>query len=137
MMNETFVDTSGFYAFMVKGDDAHKKASRILREAAKAKALFVTSDYILDETATLLRARGYDHLIPELFETLFTSKACRVEWMDQDRFLRTRRFFEKHVGQKWSFTDCFSFILMKELRMREALTKDLHFSVAGFVPLLK
>ena len=135
-MDETLVDTSGFYAFLIKGDDAHKKAVRILREAAKAKARFVTTDYILDETATLLRARGYDHLTPELFETIFSSTACRIEWMDQERFTRTRRFFEKHEEHKWSFTDCFSFVLMKELRISKALTKDVHFNIAGFVPLL-
>ena len=36
-----------------------------------------------------------------------------------------------------SFTDCTSFLLMKELGLREALTKDAHFAEAGFVPLLR
>ena len=31
-----------------------------------------------------------------------------------------------------SFTDCTSFILMRELKVREALTTDHHFLQAGF-----
>jgi predicted nucleic acid-binding protein len=33
--------------------------------------------------------------------------------------------------------DCVSFTLMRELRLRDAFTTDLHFRQAGFVPLLK
>jgi predicted nucleic acid-binding protein len=44
--------------------------------------------------------------------------------------------FIKNIADSWSFTDCFSFILMRELRLREALSKDQHFRDAGFTPLL-
>ncbi len=56
--------------------------------------------------------------------------------MDADRFARTQALFVRYHDHKWSFTDCFSFVLMKELRLREAMTTDNHFLEAGFVPLL-
>jgi predicted nucleic acid-binding protein len=31
-----------------------------------------------------------------------------------------------------SFTDCTSFVVMRELKLREALTTDHHFAQAGF-----
>jgi len=36
-----------------------------------------------------------------------------------------------------SFTDCVSFVVMHELRTRDALTADHHFKQTAFVPLLR
>ena len=107
-----------------------------MRKAAKRKQRFVTTDYVLDEAATLLMARGCSTVIPPLFLSVSASKACRVAWMDMERFEETKRLFIKNIDRLWSFTDCFSFILMNELRMNEALSKDAHFRAAGFTPLL-
>ena len=137
MKNDTYIDTSGFYALLVKRDSMHGKAKDILRKAAHNKVRFVTTDYVLDETVTLLHARGLTHILSDLFNVIEESKSCSVEWMDQDRFHKTRSFFLKHKDKSWSFTDCFSFIIMKELRLIKALTKDAHFREAGFNPLLK
>jgi len=134
--SETFVDTSGFYALLVQRDQAHGKAKDLLAAAAESGGRFVTSDYVLDETATLLKARGHGHLTEALFDSVFASSACRVEWMDLERFEQTRRFFLKHKDQKWSFTDCYSFWLMRRLMLSNALTTDQHFRHAGYNPLL-
>ena len=133
---ERFADTSGFYALLVKNDTMHARASAILQRAAQGSERFVTTDYVLDETATLLKARGYRHLVGPCFDAVFLSTACRVEWMDPDLFGETRQFYLKHHDQDWSFTDCFSFVVMRMLGLREALTTDAHFRQAGFNPLL-
>jgi predicted nucleic acid-binding protein len=136
MARDIFVDTSGFYALLVKRDDRHEDAAGILREARASQRGFVTTDYVLDETATLLKARSHGHLLAAFFETLATSKICRIEWTDSARFGAVQGFFLKHIDHAWSFTDCLSFQVMKESRLREALTKDARFAEAGFVPLL-
>lgn len=137
MANEIFVDTSGFYALLVRSDDRHQATQAIVRAGQRRKRGFVTTDYVLDETATLLKARGYGHLLPEFFARLEGSHACRTEWTDADRFANVKAFFLKHADQDWSFTDCVSFVVMKRLRLRDALTKDGHFQDAGFAALLK
>ena len=91
------------------------------------------SDYVPDETATLLNARGVAHLAKDLFDTIFASK---VWWMDPDRFDHCRSFFLDHQDKEWSFTDCSSFCAMHELGLRDALTTDHHFAQAKFSPLL-
>ena len=121
---------------MVQGDEMHSRCARIISGAAKSAKRFVTSDYILDETATLLKARGHGRLIDPFFNAVLTSQALRIEWMDPERFDETRRLLLKHHDQGWSFTDCFSFHLMHVLHMRDVLTKDVHFRQAGFNPLL-
>jgi predicted nucleic acid-binding protein len=137
MAREIFVDTSGFYALLVARDDRHAAANRILGEARRRKRCFVTTDYVLDETATLLKVRGHVHLLPVFFDKVLASQACRIEWTEPERFHDAQAFFLKHADQPWSFTDCLSFRIMKELRLRDALTKDGHFHEAGFVVLLK
>jgi predicted nucleic acid-binding protein len=136
MGSAIFVDTSGLYAALIKNDQMHRKAEAFLSGAAQARTRFVTTDYVLDETATLLKARGHAHQATVLIEVIFSSTACQVEWMDWERFERTLRFFNKHQDKAWSFTDCFSFLLMKERKISEALTKDEHYRQAGFRPLL-
>jgi predicted nucleic acid-binding protein len=49
---------------------------------------------------------------------------------------REQGFFAKHQDHAWSFTDCVSFVVMKERKASRALTKDERFREAGFVPLL-
>ena len=131
-----FVDTSGFYALLIRDDHAHTRASELLARAAGSRGGFVTTDYVLDETATLLRARGHGHLTEAFFEAVFTSLACQIQWIDPDAFARTRRFFWKHRDQPWSFTDCLSFVVMRALGLHDALTTDAHFRQAGFNPAL-
>ncbi len=133
---DAFIDTSGFYAILVKDDPLHAKANEILAHAKRRTIRFVTTDYILDETATLLTSRRRGHLVAGLFDRVLASKACRVEWMDPVRFDETRQFFLKHHDQPWSFTDCFSFCVMNALGLRGALTGDVHFRHAGFQALL-
>ncbi len=56
--------------------------------------------------------------------------------MNAESFEQTRRFFLKHQDQAWSFTDCFSFLMMRGGTLVDALTTDAHFRHAGFNPLL-
>ena len=137
MARDIFVDTSGFYALLVKRDDRHELASQILAESSKRRRVFVTTDYVLDEAATLLKARGHGHLLPRFFDSVMASRACQLMWTDAERFSDARVFFLKHLDHDWSFTDCVSFRMMKENRLREALTKDVHFEEAGYVALLR
>jgi len=49
---------------------------------------------------------------------------------------KKRALFRKHADHGYSFTDCTSFVLMQELKIRDALTSDHHFVEAGFRVLL-
>jgi len=40
--------------------------------------------------------------------------------------------FFRHRDKDCSFTDCTSFVVMREPRVRDALTTDRHFRQAGF-----
>lgn len=133
---DTFVDTSGFYALLVRGDRWHARAVAAVAEAARRRDRFVTTDYILDEAATLLKAGGHGHLLAAFFESIDSSAALRIEWTTSERFSATRTLCLRHADKTWSFTDCLSFVIMRALGLKNALTSDTHFAQAGFRVLL-
>jgi predicted nucleic acid-binding protein len=131
-----FIDTGGFFALFSQDDLAHEKASAHMEEAGRVHRRAVTTDYVLNETATLLRARALTKHLKEFLRMTETSEALSIEWMTPDRFAAARTFMLKHLDQEFSFTDCASFVVMKESRLTDALATDKHFRIAGFNPLL-
>lgn len=129
---KVFIDTSGFYALLVSNDDYHMTARNFINNAREQKILLHTTDYILDETYTLLKARKVSSQIQVLMELLSKSKAIKINWIDQEIFDLGSKFFLKHEDQDYSFTDCLSFVMMKKLGIKLVLTKDHHFANASF-----
>lgn len=134
---EVFVDTSGYYALLVERDEAHAAAAAFVARMAAGRRRFVTTDYVLDEAVTLLVARGLSHLVGRLLNASLESRACTIEWSSAERFRQTAAFLERHLDHGWSFTDCMSFLVMRDRGVTSALTKDVHFKQAGFRPLLR
>jgi predicted nucleic acid-binding protein len=136
MGREVLVDSSGLYPLADHRDPSRKRAVRIVRELLRDRACFVLTDYILDESLTLAKARAGGYAALRMLEIVEQSCAFEMSWIGPDRFEQAITFFKKHSDQGYSFTDCTSFVLMKELGIRQALTTDRHFLIAGFEPLL-
>ncbi len=95
----------------------------------------VTSDYVLDETTTLLRMRK--GIAPALgfVDQALQSRNLNLVWMDLSLFKgATGVLRESHEG-RWSFTDCASFAIMRQLGIKEAFAFDRNFEEAGFAML--
>ena len=137
MADETFIDTSGFYSLLVRRDPMHTRAAEFIADAAGVRGRLVTTDYVLDETVTLLKARGHGELVGPLFQAIDNSAAMRVEWTTSERFAEATSFCLRHTDKAWSFTDCVSFVVMQSLGLTKALTSDKHFEQGGFQVLLK
>lgn len=131
-----FVDTSGFFALLSTADRDHRVAAAILKQAAKAGTRLVTSDYVLSETATLLKARGGVHLCEHLLVAVAHSDKLAVVHVTPELFDQTAALFLHRQDQAFSFTDCSSFCVMRRQGLCRALTRDRHFQIAGFIPLL-
>lgn len=136
MAIDTFVDTSGFYAFLVQDDPAHATTAAFVAEAERGKRSLTTTDYVLDETATLLSARGLRAQAGQFLESILDSEAIQVQWCNAAWFAAAKTLFQTHKDKAWSFTDCLSFAVMNELKITNALTKDRDFKQAGLIVLL-
>jgi predicted nucleic acid-binding protein len=136
MAPEVFVDSSGLYALADHRDPARASVERFVAKPTKSGIELILSDYIVDESCTPAKARGGRHGALRLLEIIDRSHAFRRVWIGEERFEAAKSLFQKHADQGYSFTDCTSFVLMRELRIKDALTTDRHFVEAGFRPLL-
>jgi uncharacterized protein len=133
-----FIDTSAWYALEVEDDINHEKALDFLTTIASGKqGISITTDYILDETLTLLRSRRDLDAAAVFIEKIRKSKSIRVFWVTEDLFEQALKVFRKSDDKNWSFTDCTSFALMTELTASSAFSFDKHFKEAGFQNLPK
>jgi uncharacterized protein len=137
MAREVFVDTSGLYALADRKDLAHEAASKLIAKFYNTKTSLVLTDYVLDETLTLASVRSGPQAALKVLDLTETSRFFRMLFIDSERFNAAKFYFRKHADQGYSFTDCTSFVLMKELRLQAALTTDSHFHKAGFEALLQ
>jgi len=134
--NDVFMDTAGFLALWDASDAHHERALRLQSELARKGRRFLTTDYVLDETATLLLVRHSHAAAADFLKSATASESLQLHWITPDRFHAAAAFFVRHDDKEWSFTDCVSFGLMHELNVRDSFTTDQHFRQAGFNPLL-
>lgn len=134
--SEVFIDTSALYAFVDRNDAGHKNARDAVARLATAGRQFIVTDYVVAETVNLANARGGSLVANRVLDLMEQTAGIRLEWIDPPRFDLTKSFFRKHADHDYSFTDCSSFVVMRELRVTEALTTDKHFREAGFQVLL-
>jgi len=130
--DKAFVDTSGWYALVDRRDAHHEEVAALVRDLVKAGTRLVTTDYVIDESCTLAKARSGSVMSFRLLDLVRGTAALDLEWIGVERFDRSERELKKYHDQPFSFTDCTSFTVMRELGIRDAITTDRHFSVAGF-----
>ena len=56
-MSRLFVDTAGWMALADAGDPKHADCGKVRDHHLEARGSLVTTDYIIDETLTLIRMR--------------------------------------------------------------------------------
>jgi predicted nucleic acid-binding protein len=134
---DIFVDTSALYALIDRNDAHHPAARAMVEKHVRNGRMLVTTDYIVTETINLANARGGTQVARRVLDLVEQSVALRIEWIGTERFAAAKAYFRKHDDHGYSFTDCTSFVTMRELRLASAFTTDRHFRAAGFqVPLL-
>jgi len=130
--NKIFVDTSYFKALADQKDEFHNNSIDILKKLEDLQYEFITTNYILDETYTLIRTKcNLQDAIDfhdGLGKGLLKLTLLRVEV--DDEILAWKLF--KEPWSKLSFTDCTSFAVMKRLELQDVATFDNHFAKASF-----
>jgi predicted nucleic acid-binding protein len=127
-----FVDTAGWVA-AADASDAHGAAVRRARDRwLEEEGAMLTTDYVCSETLTTLRLRLGLDAAEAWWKQIEGSSRLRIESVDALRADRARAIFFRYTDKDFSFTDCTSFVVMRDLRVKKALTLDRHFRQMGF-----
>jgi uncharacterized protein len=125
-------DTAGWMACADAADPAHQAAIKFRDVWLEQGGLFVTTDYVVDETLTLIRFRLGHDAAEAWWRQVDGSARIRWEQITPARAEKARSLFFRYQDKDFSFTDCTSFAVMRELKLREAFTTDHHFAQMGF-----
>jgi predicted nucleic acid-binding protein len=129
MAKETiFVDTSAWYATIDKNDRDHMAA------VAKIQNLdhpLVTSNYIFDETLTLLKTRLNSAIAIQFGQKLWNQEVATLIRITEEDEARAWAIFRQYEDKGFSFTDCTSFALVERLEVNTIFAFDDHFAQYG------
>ena len=125
-----FVDTGAWYASLVPTDPDHAQA---LAWLSINHSPLLTTDYVIDETLTLLRARGERKRALLLGERLFNDKIAEIHKITAADLTLAWETFQQFHDKGWSFTDCTSKVVMQKLDISVAFAFHHHFRQFGTV----
>lgn len=129
-----FVDTGGWVALRYKRDQHHARARAVLKRLRAERLALVTTEWVLAESVTLLKARGaVDHAIA-LGTAIQDGRLGVLVESTAERRARAWSLFERHRSLRVGWVDCASFAVMDELGLRRFFGFDDDFVRAGFEP---
>lgn len=132
-MNMIFVDSSAWLAMTDVRDGNHSTAIEFHADLVKGRAgRLLTSDYVMVETLTLIRRRAGAETVRGFAQGVQASSSLQQIWVTPAHYRVALEMFLDQGTKSWSFTDCTSFAIMRELGVRQAFTFDTDFREAGF-----
>ncbi|MBI4065203.1 PIN domain-containing protein [Candidatus Gottesmanbacteria bacterium] len=131
-MTNIFIDTGAFVALLRQGDKDHQQAREVLLKIEAQKIRTILTDYVIDETYTALLSKEGYRLAME-FDRNLTLGKWSIERITEQRFVKAQEVLRRYNrDKKWSFTDCTSYVVMKELKIKTVFTFDRNFEQMGF-----
>jgi uncharacterized protein len=131
-LRAVFVDTGAWVALQYRRDQYHSRARTVLRRLRSDGLGLVTTEWVMAESVTLLKARGaVDHALT-FGEAV---QAGRLGYMVESTAERRRRaweLFTRYRDRRVSWVDCASFAVMEELGLNRFFGFDDDFVRAGF-----
>ena len=135
-MKLVFLDTSLLIALYLTSDTAHQRALREITALEQANTQFVTTDAVLTEFCNSLAKVALRQRAVATVQGLMTRDDVTIVRVAEPLWHKAFALFQTRSDKDWGLTDCISFEVMKDRRMKAALTADHHFAQAGFTALL-
>ena len=136
-MRTVFADSGHWIALLHPRDQMHERAKAVA--AGLESVAIVTTQMVLTEVLNHLSREGgrLRYLAVQMVSGLEDSPNVEIIPQTNTQFKAAVERFAARSDQRWSLTDCASFLVMEERDIREALAYDRDFEQAGFVALLR
>ena len=136
-MRTVFADSGHWIALLHPRDQLHERAKAVA--AGLESAMIVTTQMALTEALNHLSKEGEPlrFLAVQMVRGLEDSPDVEVIPQTNAQFRAAVERYSTRGDQRWSLTDCASFLVMEERGITEALAYDRDFEQAGFVALLR
>ena len=128
-----FVDTGPFLARYLAKDQHHRAAVAAWDKLRRSRERCFTSNFVLDEFFTLLGRRAGYAFAAERARNIYASESLEILRPAGNDERRAIELFDKYSDQRVSFTDCISFALIRDRRIRRVFSFDRYFESAGFI----
>ncbi len=125
-----FTDTGAFAALQDDCDRHHPAAAGFMRSPPPS-CRFYTSNFIVDETITLLRNRVGHESAAAFADAMLQTSRFEIVSVDSAVERSAVEVFRRFKDKKLSFTDCVTISLVKSLRLDGVFGFDSDFTAVG------
>ena len=133
-LRAVFVDTGAWVALRYRRDQHHARARGLVQRLDSEGMGLVTTEWVLAEAVTLLKARGAVEHALALGEAIQGGRLGHLAESSVERRRHAWDLFVRYRSLRVGWVDCASFAIMEELGLREFFGFDEDFVRAGFVP---
>jgi predicted nucleic acid-binding protein len=129
-MEHAFVDTSAWFAYANRHDPDHTPIRNALQTF---QGRLITSNFIFDETVTLCLYRLGHQVAATVGEVLLDPTVVDLIRLTPEDEQRAWTLFLARPDKTYSYTNCTSFVLMRHLKLQQAIALDTDFQREGFL----
>ena len=127
-----FGDSSAWLAFFDRRQPEHAALQRTVNALSRQNLVIYVTDYVIDETITLILARVGHKSAVTCGEWLLRSPMVKLIRIDAGQWDEAWDLFRRYDDKDFSLTDCTSFVVMRQHHLVDAFTFDHHFEQMGF-----
>lgn len=137
MSSSLFVDTSFWLALFRPQDNEYAVAAAWQRHVVRNRISLATTEAVLWETLNSLASVSTRVTAAELYRRLHAAAGVDVVGFEPHFCRAAVDLYAARHDKGWGVVDCFSFSVMQQRGLSEALTNDHHFAQAGFTVLMR
>ncbi len=130
-MRGVLVDSSAFLSLEDSDEQTHEATTRAFHELVSSGARLLSTNFVFDESYTLILTQLGRHRAVAWGESFRASKLIELVRIEEDHEQAAWELIVAFEDKDFSYTDATSFAVAQSLEIDEALSLDRHFREYG------